>query len=169
MKLLIDGQEFDVQPGGDAVGVGDASFTIRTVRRGDILTVYVNEKPFAVQLPQPAASGPEEGPVKLLVDAKEYQVELKGRASARSRPKASARKTQAAAGAIASQMTGRVIRVDVKPGDTVSEGDILLVVEAMKMENEITAPMAGTVKEVAVAAGARVSEGDLLVQIEPAG
>lgn len=169
MKLLIDDQEFDVQPGGDAVGVGDASFTIRTVRRGDILTVYVNEKPFAVQVPQPAGSGPEEGPVKLLVDAKEYQVELKGRASVRPRPRASARKAQAAAGAIASQMTGRVIRVDVKPGDTVSEGDLLLVVEAMKMENEITAPMAGTVKEVAVAAGARVSEGDLLVQLEPAG
>jgi biotin carboxyl carrier protein len=65
-------------------------------------------------------------------------------------------------------MTGRVIRVDVKPGDAVNEGDILLVVEAMKMENEISAPVAGTVKAVSVAAGARVAEGDPLVLIEPA-
>ena len=65
-------------------------------------------------------------------------------------------------------MTGRVIRVNVAPGDDVKEGDILLVVEAMKMENEIAAPVAGTVKVVSVAAGARVAEGDPLVVIEPA-
>jgi biotin carboxyl carrier protein len=64
-------------------------------------------------------------------------------------------------------MTGRVISVNVKPGDTVSEGQILLVIEAMKMENEIAAPMSGEIKEVAVAPGGRVSEGDLLVQFEP--
>ena len=64
-------------------------------------------------------------------------------------------------------MTGRVIKVNVKPGDTVAEGDILLVIEAMKMENEITAPMSGKIKDVAVAPGGRVSEGDLLVQFEP--
>jgi len=164
MKLTIRGQEFDVQPGGDTITVGDASFALRAVRRGNIITVYVNEKPFAVQMPD---TFPEEGPVKLLVDAKEYEVEVKGRASAiRAKPKGAKRGPTAARGAIVAQMTGRVIRVDVKPGDEVVEGQVLLIVEAMKMENEITAPMAGTVKEVAVNPGARVSEGDLLVQIE---
>jgi biotin carboxyl carrier protein len=65
-------------------------------------------------------------------------------------------------------MTGRVIRVDVTPGDVVQEGQILLVIEAMKMENEIAAPIGGTIKVVSVAAGARVAEGDPLVVIEPA-
>ena len=166
MKLIIQGQEFEVQPGADAVSVGDRQFSIRTVRQGDIVAVYVNERPYNVQLP---AAPPEEGPVKVLVDAKEYEVEVRGRAVA-ARPKARpARRAPAGAGAVVAPMTGRIIRVDMHPGDEVKEGQILLIVEAMKMENEIAAPLSGTVKEVAVAAGARVTEGDLLIQIEPAG
>ena len=166
MKLVIGGHEFDVQPGGDTIVVGDTSYTLRTVRRGNIITVYVNEKPLAVQLPE---NLPDEGPIKLLVDAKEYTVEVTGRAiAAKAKPKAAKKGQAGAKGAVIAQMTGRVIRVDVKPGDKVTEGQILLIVEAMKMENEIAAPLSGTVKEVSVAAGARVSEGDLLLQIEPA-
>ena len=166
MKLLIGEREFEVQPGGDSITVGDETFAVRVVRRGNIVTVYVNEKPYAVQMPE--AAPPEEGPFKLLVDAKEFEVELRGRASARPKPKAKAKKAAGGTGAVLSQMTGRVIRVDVKPGDEVKEGDIMLVVEAMKMENEIAAPVSGTVKVVSVAAGARVAEGDPLVTIEPA-
>ena len=149
------------------MSVDGNEYAVRAVRSANIVTVYINEKPFAVQLP---ADIPEEGPVKLLVDAKEYEVEVTGRGGARRKPKPVAKKAASAggAGAVVSQMTGRVIRVGVSQGDEVSEGDILLVVEAMKMENEIVAPVSGTVLKVAVAAGARVSEGDLLVEIEPA-
>jgi pyruvate carboxylase subunit B len=48
----------------------------------------------------------------------------------------------------------------------VSEGDSLLVLEAMKMENDVKSPKDGVVKEVAVAAGTRVNEGDVLVVLE---
>lgn len=167
MKITIGDHEFDAQPGGESISVGETNYSLRTVRRGNIITVYVNEKPFAVQMPE---SLPDEGPVKLLVDAKEYEVEVKGRAGAiKAKPKGAKKGPTAAKGAVIAQMTGRVIRVDVKPGDEVAEGDVLLIVEAMKMENEITAPMSGTVKDVAVNPGARVSEGDLLVHIEAPG
>ena len=165
MKIVVQGQEFEVQPGADSVNVGGTDYPLRIVRQGEVITVYVNERPYQVQLTAAAA----EGPAKVLVDAKEYEVEVKGAAAVR-RPAAGApkRPTRGGAGAITSQMTGRIIRVDVEPGRQVKEGDVLLVIEAMKMENEVLAPAAGTVKEVAVAAGARVSEGDLLVILETA-
>ncbi len=165
MKLVIEGKEFDVQPTGDTVSVDTRPFTTRIVQHGNIFTVYVDEKPINVQLPEPL---PEDGVVRLLVDAKEYPVEMKGRALARPKAKAPPRRAAhpGGAGAILSQMTGRVTRVDVNPDDEVAEGQVLVILEAMKMENEIKAPMAGKVKEVAVVAGARVSEGDLLVLLD---
>ena len=67
---------------------------------------------------------------------------------------------------IAAPMPGRVLRVLVKVGDAVEARQPVVVVEAMKMENELRAPKAGTVKEVAIEAGASVEAGRLLVVIE---
>lgn len=60
-------------------------------------------------------------------------------------------------------MPGNILDVKVKVGDTVAEGDVLLILEAMKMENEILAPAAGKVAGVQVAKGASVNSGDVLV------
>ena len=164
MKLTIAGQEFDVQPGGDTITVGDASYSQRAVRRGNIITVYVNEKPLAVQLPE---NLPEEGPIKVLVDAKEYTVEVTGRAIAtKAKPKAAKKGPAGAKGAVTAQMTGRVISVNVKPGDTVAEGQILLIVEAMKMENELRSPKTGRVSAIMVKEGQPVDAGQKLVIVE---
>jgi biotin carboxyl carrier protein len=58
-----------------------------------------------------------------------------------------------------------VVSVSVAPGDAVAAGQQLLVVEAMKMQNELRAPREGTVEQVAVGAGATIDVGDLLVVI----
>lgn len=63
---------------------------------------------------------------------------------------------------IKSPMPGNILSVNVKAGDTVAEGQVLMILEAMKMENEIMAPRAGTVTSVAVAKGATVESGALL-------
>ena len=62
-------------------------------------------------------------------------------------------------------MPGNILNVNVKPGDNVEKGAVLLILEAMKMENEIMAPEAGTVTSVAVSKGATVQSGDVLVTL----
>ena len=66
---------------------------------------------------------------------------------------------------VAAAMPGRVLRVLVAAGDAVSAGQPLVVLEAMKMENEVKAPAAGTVVEVPVRAGQTVARGQVLVRL----
>lgn len=68
--------------------------------------------------------------------------------------------------AIAAPMPGRVIRVLVESGREVAAGEGLIVVEAMKMQNEMKAPRAGRITAVKTVAGATVSAGDVLLVIE---
>lgn len=62
-------------------------------------------------------------------------------------------------------MPGNVLKINVAQGQTVKEGDVLLVLEAMKMENEITATKSGTVAQIVTAKGAVVETGSPLVVI----
>ena len=68
--------------------------------------------------------------------------------------------------AIVAPMPGRVVRLLVSRGDEVAARQAVVVVEAMKMENELRSPRPGRVKEVAVTAGASVEAGRVLVVIE---
>ncbi len=63
-------------------------------------------------------------------------------------------------------ITGKIISVNVKPGDEIKEGDVLCLLESMKMENPILAPVAGTVTQVDPSPGQVVSTGDLIAIIE---
>lgn len=66
---------------------------------------------------------------------------------------------------ISAPMPGNILSVNVKDGDTVKKGDILMILEAMKMENEILAPVDGTVAAVSVTKGQTVETGALLCVI----
>jgi acetyl-CoA/propionyl-CoA carboxylase, biotin carboxylase, biotin carboxyl carrier protein len=74
--------------------------------------------------------------------------------------------TSAASGDLTSPLQGVVLRVAVEQGAEVSEGDLVTVIEAMKMENEITAHRSGKITELPISEGAAVTNGDLLAKIE---
>lgn len=71
----------------------------------------------------------------------------------------------AAGEAVKSPMPGNILKINVTQGQKVSEGDVLLILEAMKMENEVTATKSGTVAQIAVTKGQVVETGTPLVVI----
>jgi biotin carboxyl carrier protein len=87
--------------------------------------------------------------------------------SERGRAASAARSSKATdSGAVVSPMPGRVVKVLAEAGSIVTADQPVVVVEAMKMENELRAPKAGTVKSVAVKAGDRVEAGTILLEID---
>lgn len=71
----------------------------------------------------------------------------------------------AAGEVVKSPMPGNVLKINVAPGQKVAEGEVLLILEAMKMENEVVSTRAGTVAQVVVSKGAVVETGSPLVVI----
>jgi acetyl-CoA carboxylase biotin carboxyl carrier protein len=67
---------------------------------------------------------------------------------------------------VKTDITGNVWKIVVKPGDTVSEDDPLLILESMKMEIPVSAPEAGKVVEILAEEGSTVPEGTVLVRLE---
>ena len=67
---------------------------------------------------------------------------------------------------VVAPMPGNILKVNVSVGQTVKEGELLCVLEAMKMENEIMAPAAGTVKKIYVTEGKAVQQGEALIDLE---
>ena len=80
-------------------------------------------------------------------------------------PAAAPKAAAGAAGAVAvkAPMPGNILDVKVKAGASVKAGDVLVILEAMKMENEIVAPQDGTIASVNVRKGDVVNSGDLLI------
>lgn len=88
------------------------------------------------------------------------------KAAAPAAPAATSAAPSAGTQTIDCPMPGTILDIKVKPGDTVAEGQIILILEAMKMENEIVAPAAGTIDTVQVTKGSAVNAGDILVSIK---
>ena len=105
-----------------------------------------------------------QGEMLVRIDGRTVTARLNGRRTGHGAadPRSGARGEQA----VIAPMPGRVVRVLVGAGDTVSARQPVVVVEAMKMENELRSPKDGRVKEIAVAPGASVDAGRILVVIE---
>lgn len=113
-------------------------------------TIKVNGKNYAVKL---------DGDNKAVVNGKTYDIAVKSGIES---------KTSSNSGdgeEVKAGLPGNVLRIEVSEGDSVSEGDVLLVMEAMKMETEVKAPKAGTVQSILVSQGDKVVTGQGLVTI----
>ncbi len=99
------------------------------------------------------------------IDASKAQAAPAAPAPAAPAPAPAAPAAPAGGTAVNSPMPGNILSVSVKDGDVVKSGQILMVLEAMKMENEILAPVGGTVRNVSVQKGSTVETGSLLCSI----
>jgi biotin carboxyl carrier protein len=165
VKITIGGREFDVALGSGSVTVDGKEYAAAVRWDGSTPIVSVDGLPFRVELP--AERDPE---MTVLIDHRPVHVLATGTPRVRPtrRAPAQARSTSPAAGkgAVTAAMTGEIVEVHVAAGDHVKEGDILVILEAMKMRNEVLAPAGGTVRAVDVQAGSRVNQGDVLVVLE---
>lgn len=137
--------------GHGVIGVrkNEAKKEASTVAGGNEYTVKVNGKNYAVKL---------DGDKKATVNGKAYDITVSEGISAAPAASGDGKPVEA-------PLPGNILRICVSEGDSVAEGDVILVVEAMKMETEIKAPEAGTVQSILVAQGDKVQTGQTLVTL----
>lgn len=136
--VIVNGRPFTVTLNGNRAEVNGASYEVEL--QGDQATV--NGIAYAFQIQEKKERPGEEAPPRVVRAAAEE------------------------AGAVTAIMPGKIIRVLVKEGDEVQEGDVVCVLEAMKMENELRASKSGVVKAVTVEPGSDVEMGEVLVVVE---
>lgn len=170
-KVTLGGRTYDVEVKGDKVVVDGHEFAVTVKDDGAHRTVKAGDIQYRVQLP-PADQ--RQSGMQVMVDYRDFTMEYEGRLGGGPAPRepraaapgGSAGPRPGVKGGVPAPIAGKVLRINVKVGDLVEQGQVLLLLEAMKMENEIKAPAAGTVKEIPVTEGARVVEGDTLVVVE---
>ena len=155
LEVLLDGDEISVDGFTSTAHVSDVEGTpVRMVTIGDEVHRVV------------ARRGPTRGRYTLWLDGFRYEVEaldertraireLSGKAAGPSGP-----------APLVAPMPGMIVRIAVQVGDAVEPGQGLVVMEAMKMENELRATSAGTVKTVRVQPGTAVEKGAILLELE---
>lgn len=149
-RVLLDGTAYVV----DAARIGDFGLSLLGAAPAAPL-------PFSRDV-QIAPSG-DRGEVLVSLGGRIATVRINGRRTGRAAERGAHAPGEQV---VSAPMPGRVIRVLVGPGDAVSARQAVIVVEAMKMENELRSPKAGRVKEVTVTPGVSVDAGKVLVVIE---
>ncbi|MGC9949626.1 MAG: biotin/lipoyl-containing protein [Bryobacteraceae bacterium] len=149
VSVAIDGQAREVDP--DSIAA-----QIAAVEPG-VYSVLIEGRSYEARIEE------SDGAVIVFIDGHRFEVEIRDprRWSRQSgRPGAEGRLN------IAAPMPGKIVRLLVAEGDTVAAGQGLLVMEAMKMQNEMKAPKAGKVVSLTAREGATVAAGDVLAAIE---
>ena len=140
-KIIVDGKAYEVE----VEEIGTNSPAVTTISSAQTSAAKSIEKP------TPAKAEEKETVVKSV------------KVSNSPTPKASS--TAVSGEEVKAPMPGKVLQLKVKEGDNVKDGDTLLILEAMKMENEIIANASGSIKKINVTANNMVDTGDLLMVI----
>lgn len=154
--LTMEGVEYPVIAEGDTITVNGRPFTVEIADDGAVLVDGIT---YDVTLEGETA----------IVGEESYTVQTSGLALTAIAPPptpSGPAAVEAGAGAVSAIMPGKIIRVLVEPGQQVEEGEPVCVLEAMKMENELSAPRSGTVQAVHVKPGDDVEKDLVLVEIE---
>lgn len=164
--VRIGGRAYDVTVRGNVVIVDGTEYPITLREDGAYVTVNAGGVAYRIALPP---AGERSGDMSIEVDHRPMNVVIEGSLGGRqaAQPTASpargATSRSTSPGAVPAQIAGRIISIRIKVGDPVKTGDVLLLLEAMKMENEVKAPTDGVVAEILIREGDRVAEGDTLV------
>lgn len=108
----------------------------------------------------------EQGMIRVHHDGESYEVETKGDVQPAIREEIEKKGTKRGEKTITAPLPGTISEIKVKKGEKVKEGQPLLKIIAMKMENEIAAPLSATIKEIKVKKNANVNKGDVLILLE---
>lgn len=146
--LIFEGKPYEVKWEGEKIFVNGQPFVVRLEGK----TVHVGDTSYTVEL--------EEG--RAIVNGIAYPFTIKKQEELR--PKA-VKEVVEGAGIVRAIMPGKVISILVEEGQEVKEGQVVCILEAMKMENELRAPCGGRVKEIRVAPGDDVEIEETLVVI----
>ena len=137
---------------------------------GNIANVTVNGIPFEVEMKQPVKAGKQKAKLseeRRAEESEERRVKSEeSNSSSASAASTSSAPTAAAGKPVVAPLPGTINEIKVKVGDKVNAGDTVVILEAMKMQNNIEAETSGTITSINVNKGDAVMEGDTLVTIK---
>lgn len=160
LKIDVDGEEFEVffRKVGDSVElrIGDKSYKLRLTSEGEEIRVYFGEKvyPATVKLVN-------DGFLEIDLHGIKHRVKVK-KSKLSSVKKIFKRRKYV----VKSPIPGRIVSVEVSEGEVVDKGQTIVIIEAMKMRNEIKSPKKGIVKRIGVSPGSVIDKGRLIAEIE---
>lgn len=165
MKVIVDGQELEVNLDSlDGKGSIDGKGFDLDVSKQDSMAYhleYKGKKYNAQVLPGDDGKKP-----KIRVNGLSYDTELIDKYDELIKSLGMESLTKVEIKELKSPMPGLVIKIDVKPGDSIVKGDPLMILEAMKMENQIKAKGEGLIAEILVNEGQAVEKNELLIRFE---
>ena len=135
---------------------------LRTVEGTPVRLVTIGDEVHRVVVRERAGRGA----YQLWIDGFVYDVEALDERTRTIRDLTAAAKGPSGPAPLVAPMPGLIVRVRVKPGDAVAAGEGLVVMEAMKMENELRSAGAGTVRAVRVSPGDKVERGAILIELD---